>query len=35
MVTTIGPFKEHIITVLEIESMEAVMRETFGVLELS
>ena len=31
MVTTIGPFKEHIITALEIQSMEAIMQEIFGV----
>ena len=30
MVSTIGPFKEYIITTLELQSMEAVMQASFG-----
>lgn len=30
MVTTIGPFKEYVISALEIENIETVMQEMFG-----
>ena len=30
MVSSIGPFKEYIITTLQLQSMEAVMQASFG-----